>query len=81
AVVGACRFIINTTPLGMFPEVDRAPPLPYAALTPRHVLIDLVYNPERTVFLERGAEQGAQTIGGLGMLHAQAEAAWAIWQQ
>lgn len=81
AVIGACRLIINTTPLGMFPDTDRAPSLPYHALTPRHTLIDLVYNPERTLFLERGAEQGSRTVSGLGMLYAQAEAAWAIWQR
>lgn len=81
SVIGACRIIINTTPLGMYPDTESAPPLPYAALTPKHTLIDLVYNPDRTRFLERGAEQGARTIGGLGMLNAQAEAAWAIWQQ
>lgn len=78
-VISVCRLIINTTPLGMFPDVDEAPPLPYEALTPRHVLIDLVYNPERTLFLERGAAMGAKTMGGLRMLKAQAEAAWRIW--
>ena len=78
-VVSVCRMIINTTPLGMHPEVEVAPPLPYEALTDAHVLVDLVYNPERTLFLKRGAEMGARTIGGLGMLHAQAEEAWRIW--
>ncbi len=80
-VIGVCRLIINTTPLGMFPKVDDAPPLPYEALTPKHVLVDLVYNPERTSFLSLGAERGARTIGGLGMLHAQAEESWRIWKR
>lgn len=79
-VISVCRLIINTTPLGMHPHVDEAPALPYNALTPRHVLIDLVYNPERTRFMDLGASFGARTIGGLGMLHAQAEESWRIWQ-
>lgn len=78
-MISVCRLIINTTPLGMYPDVDSAPPLPYEALTSKHVLIDLVYNPERTRFLKHGAEMGAKTIGGLGMLKAQAEAAWGVW--
>ena len=79
-VVGACPLIINATPLGTFPNVDDAPPLPYNAIGPDHLLIDLVYNPEETLFLERGKEQGAATANGLTMLHAQAEAAWRIWE-
>ncbi len=79
-VVGVCPLIINATPLGTFPEVDEAPPLPYSALGPDHVLIDLVYNPAETRFLKQGREQGATTANGLTMLHAQAEAAWRIWQ-
>ncbi len=79
AVVGACRLIINTTPLGMHPNVDEAPPLAYEAITPRHVLIDLIYNPERTLFMKRGEERGARAISGMGMLHAQAEESWRIW--
>ncbi|MEO8066533.1 MAG: shikimate dehydrogenase [Flavobacteriales bacterium] len=78
-VLKVCPLIINTTPVGQFPDVDAAPPLPYAALTPKHLLIDLVYNPERTLFLKRGTEHGAHTSNGLPMLHAQAEAAWRIW--
>jgi shikimate dehydrogenase len=79
-VLRVCRLVVNATPLGMHPDIDRAPPLPYAALTAKHVLVDLVYNPERTRFLLHGAEHGALTIGGLGMLKAQAEEAWRIWQ-
>lgn len=78
-VIGVCRLIINTTPLGMYPDVDSAPPLPYEALTPKHVLLDLVYNPERTRFLKHGADMGARTVGGIGMLREQAEEAWRIW--
>lgn len=79
-ILRVCRLIVNTTPLGMYPEVDLAPPLPYAALTAKHTLIDLVYNPQETVFLRHGKAHGAKIIGGLGMLKAQAEEAWRIWQ-
>ena len=80
-VVGVCRMIINTTPLGMHPDVQGLPPLPYEAIGRGHVLIDLVYNPERTAFLRMGADRGARTVGGLGMLIGQAEEAWRIWQE
>jgi shikimate dehydrogenase len=71
--------IINTTPLGMAPNAESAPAIPYEALTPGHYLYDLVYNPAETVFLRKGREAGAHTLNGLPMLHAQAEAAWQIW--
>lgn len=80
SLVRVCRLIINTTPLGMHPNVEEAPPLPYAALTAKHVLMDLVYNPPRTRFLELGRTHGACTVGGLDMLTAQATEAWRIWQ-
>ena len=73
--------IINATPVGMAPIIAEAPVIPYEALTPQHVLFDLIYNPEETLFLKRGKEHGAQTINGLTMLHAQAEASWKIWNQ
>ncbi|MBL8009229.1 MAG: shikimate dehydrogenase [Flavobacteriales bacterium] len=78
-VIGVCRLIINTTPLGMWPTVEEVPPLPYASLTERHHLIDLVYNPEETLFLRRGREAGAVVENGLVMLRRQAEAAWRFW--
>lgn len=73
------RLIVNTTPLGMYPNIDTAPELPYLALTAEHTLFDCVYNPRDTKFLKLGAEQGAHTIDGITMFHAQAEAAWNIW--
>ncbi|HRN35468.1 MAG TPA: shikimate dehydrogenase [Flavobacteriales bacterium] len=79
-ILRVCRLIINATPLGMHPDVNSAPSLPYAALTAKHVLVDLVYNPEQTVFLKHGQEHGARTLGGSAMLKAQAEEAWRIWQ-
>ncbi len=72
--------IVNTTPLGMFPNIDNAPELPYSALSTKHTLFDCVYNPRQTKFLQLGAEQGARTIDGLTMFYAQAEASWKIWQ-
>ncbi len=71
--------IINTTPVGMHPNITEAPPLPYAALTPGHYLYDLVYNPGETQFMKHGAAAGAHTSNGLGMLYRQADAAWEIW--
>jgi shikimate dehydrogenase len=65
----------------MAPHTEGAPVLPYEAITPQHVLFDLIYNPEETLFLKHGKEHGAQTINGLTMLHAQAEASWKIWNQ
>lgn len=79
-VLRVCRLVINATPLGMFPAVEGLPPLPYAALTAKHTLVDLVYNPGETLFLRRGKEHGAHTLGGLGMLKAQAEESWRIWR-
>lgn len=80
-LIAECDIIVNTTPLGMFPNIDNAPELPYAALSTKHVLFDCVYNPQRTKFLRLGAEQGARTIDGLTMFYAQAEASWQIWQE
>lgn len=80
AVLAAHRLVINTTPLGMYPKLEGYPELPYAAFTAKHFCYDLVYNPIETAFLRQAAARGAATRSGLGMLHAQAEAAWAIWQ-
>lgn len=71
--------IINATPLGTFPNVDACPSIPYEFLTLDHVLFDLVYNPEITLFMKKGLEKGAQVKNGLEMLHGQALAAWKIW--
>lgn len=78
-LVNVCTLIINTTPLGMFPDVEGLPPLAMEAIGSKHCLIDLVYNPERTRFLLEGASRGAHVTNGITMLHAQAEASWAIW--
>ena len=73
--------IVNTTPLGMFPNIDSAPVLPYSAISPKHTLFDCVYNPRQTRFLQLGAERGAYTIDGMRMFVAQAEASWRIWSE
>jgi shikimate dehydrogenase len=75
------RLIINTTPLGMYPTTDTCPPIPYQELSHQHFLYDLVYNPIDTLFLKKGAAQGAVTHGGLKMLELQAEKAWDIWTE
>ena len=80
-IIGACGLIVNATPSGMWPRTDDAPCIPYAALTPRHVCFDLVYNPDPTLFMRLAAERGAATCSGLGMLHLQAEGSWRIWNQ
>jgi shikimate dehydrogenase len=80
-VMAAYRLIVNTTPLGTYPDIDAAAPIPYYLLSPNHFLFDLVYNPSQTLFLKQGAMQGAQTANGENMLVLQAEAAWEIWNR
>ncbi len=80
-VIEANRLLVNTTPLGMSPDVDACPPIPYDCLTPSHICYDLIYNPEQTKFLARAAEKGATIKNGLEMLHLQALLAWQIWQK
>ena len=78
-IVGEHTLIINTSPLGMFPNEQQAPEIPYEAITTQHHLYDLIYNPAETLFLKKGAAQGASTQNGLAMLHIQAEESWTIW--
>lgn len=75
------RLIINTTPLGMYPNLESAPPLPYSSLSRLNILFDLVYNPEKTVFLMKGEKAGAYIQNGLEMLYLQAEKSWEIWNE
>jgi shikimate dehydrogenase len=72
--------IVNATPVGMEPQTDESPSLPYDSLTKDHWLYDLIYNPTNTLFLRRGEQAGAFTKNGLDMLHLQAEHAWMIWK-
>ncbi len=76
----SCPIIINTTPVGSFPNVSQQINIPYQFLDSRNLLIDLVYNPKETLFLKQGRINGANTVNGLTMLHQQAEKSWEIWQ-
>jgi shikimate dehydrogenase len=78
-IIEANKLIINTTPLGMFPETEKCPQIPYEYIGSEHLLFDLTYNPEETTFLKKGKESGAEIKNGLEMLHIQAEKAWDIW--
>ncbi len=73
------QIIINTTPVGMFPNTENFPEFNYNNLTPKHLLYDLIYNPAETIFLKKGKEKGSITINGLQMLKLQAEKSWEIW--
>ena len=73
--------IVNTTPLGMFPNINACPSIPYELLTSHHLLYDLLYNPDETLFMKKGKDQGAAVKNGLEMLLLQAFAAWEIWQK
>lgn len=73
--------IINTTPVGTFPHIDESPNLPYQHFTHKHLLYDLIYNPTKTMFLQKGEEQGATIKNGYEMLILQAEENWRIWNE
>lgn len=79
SIVGDALLIINTSPLGMHPDVDSAPAIPYESLGDRHLLFDLVYNPAKTLFMKKGEDRGAKAVNGMDMLKYQALAAWDIW--
>lgn len=73
--------IVNCSPVGMFPNVAQSPEIPYNCLSDKHLLFDLVYNPEKTLFMKKGKEQGATVKNGLEMLHLQAVASWDFWNE
>ena len=79
SIIESHTLIINTSPLGMFPNVNEAPPIAYDAITAQHHLYDLVYNPIETLFMKNGLAKGATVQNGLDMLHIQAEESWTIW--
>jgi shikimate dehydrogenase len=79
AILKETQLIINTTPLGMYPNTDSMPDINYEELNSKHILFDLVYNPEKTAFLRMGEERGCTILSGIKMLHSQAEEAWEIW--
>ena len=81
AIMEQHTVIINCTPLGMYPDVEQCPDIPYNLITSNHLLFDLIYNPGETMFLKKGKEKGALTSNGMEMLRLQAEYAWEIWNQ
>ena len=80
-VMQAHLLIINCTPLGTHPEVNKAPAIPYESISSKHFLFDLIYNPELTLFLKEGKKRGATIENGLLMLEQQAEKSWNIWTE
>ncbi|WP_203258823.1 shikimate dehydrogenase family protein [Hyunsoonleella ulvae] len=78
-VISGYQIIVNCSPVGTFPKVEDCPKIPYESITEKHILFDLIYNPEETKFLRLGKQKGATIINGLNMLKLQAEKAWTIW--
>jgi len=79
SIVTKANLIINTTPLGMSPNTSTLPPIDFELITPKHNVYDLIYNPARTLFLQKAEMRNATIKNGLEMLHIQAEKSWAIW--
>jgi len=75
------NIIINCTPVGMFPNVNSCPEIPYSLVTISHILFDLIYNPDPSLFLQHGKSRGAVIKSGMEMLEIQAEESWKIWNQ
>ncbi len=78
-IIESHKLIINATPLGIFPDINNKPNIPYNYLTPAHILYDLIYNPSETLFLKEGKKKEAIIINGFEMLKLQAEKAWEIF--
>ncbi|MBR1558579.1 MAG: shikimate dehydrogenase [Prevotella sp.] len=80
-VIHEYNVIVNCTPVGMYPKTEDCPDLPYEAMDSHTILYDLIYNPDETLFMKRGAKYGAQTKNGLEMLLLQAFASWEFWHE
>ena len=80
-VMDEYKVIVNCTPVGMYPRANEYPNIPYECITPQHLLYDLLYNPDTTLFMKKGADKGAVTKNGLEMLLLQAFAAWDVWNE
>lgn len=78
-IIQEYNVIVNCTPCGMYPHIDECPQLPYEAMTSKNILYDLLYNPDETLFIEKGAQHGATVKNGLEMLLLQAFASWEFW--
>lgn len=80
-IMDSHTLVINCTPLGTFPNIEDYPPVPFQFLTPRHLVVDLVYNPKETAFMQKAKANGAAVKNGYEMLILQAEAAWRLWNE
>lgn len=80
-MIRACKLIVNCTPIGMYPESEKFPPIPYECLSEEHLLVDLIYNPAKTKFLEKGELYHAAILNGESMLREQALRAYKIWTE
>lgn len=80
-LINSYKIIINTTPVGTYPNIDQCPNIPYEFITSEHVCIDLIYNPEKTLYLQKCEAQGATIRNGYNMLIKQAEASWDFWKK
>ncbi len=79
SIIEQHTLIINTSPVGMYPNVNETPAIPFEAISSQHHLFDLIYNPSETLFLSKGKAKGATIQNGLEMLHIQAAESWKIW--
>ena len=80
-MLSACKLLVNCTPLGMFPQTKISVDIPFNALSKEHLVIDLIYNPEKTLFLERAQKQQATILNGASMLKEQALESWRLWNK
>ena len=80
-MIHACKLIINCTPVGSYPNTDEILPIPFSAIGADHLVIDLIYNPEKTKFLQEAERQGATIMNGKSMLQEQALKSWEYWNQ
>jgi len=80
-VMGTHKVVVNCTPVGMWPKTEDCPDIPYQLLSTEHLLYDLLYNPNETLFMKKGEEQGSSVKNGLEMLILQAFAGWIFWQE
>lgn len=80
-MIKACKLLVNCTPIGMYPKIDEVLDIPFSYLTDQHLVVDLIYNPVKTLFLQKAEEYGATILNGESMLHEQALKSWEIWNE
>ena len=81
SIISSHLLVINTTPVGSYPDIKKSPLFPYDFISPEHLFYDLIYNPLQTIFLQKALIKGAKVSNGLKMLQLQAEKSWEIWQK